>query len=313
MTQEEYGKLFSYEKSLFFLMGFLMPVLLFIFGLCFLMSDILEEFGEFTMITIIPIFYMTIFVIVYRKGVFSLKTKSGKEGFLFRSLRSSKFYFDTVGFPKAIIRLNFVDRILRYSIIALVLMSIFTGIVLQEISKNNSEVNEFSFKMSLVLLLSVMILGVMTYTIFFLRFPVSKIRDFHFYFSVGCFKILQRYSNMDEMEKRKYIIQGIEYYDKFLKKNLRMRINNIDKITSKILPESSEKLTESASSMLDRLEQGNKLELVKYLGSKLEGNESSSFLTKDPISDRIKELFPFIISTFTIIITVLGLIISQSN
>ncbi len=114
---------------------------------------------------------------------------------------------------------------------------------------------------------------------------------------------------MDEMEKRKYLIYGINRYDKFLKKNLRMRLNNANEIISKILTNSSENLTHEAHSILLFLENGHKLELAEYLNTYKSNKKESPVLKIDPLTDRLKDLFPFIISTVTVIITLLSFIV----
>ena len=109
------------------------------------------------------------------------------------------------------------------------------------------------------------------------------------------------------MEKRRYIRDGIKFYNKFLKKNLRMRMNNLDKINSKILTNSSENLTHTAESMLLFLEKGHELELAKYLNEKIENN--TPILKIEHISQQIKDYFPFIISTITAIVTLLSFVL----
>ncbi|MEX0595668.1 MAG: hypothetical protein WD512_04135, partial [Candidatus Paceibacterota bacterium] len=132
-------------------------------------------------------------------------------------------------------------------------------------------------------------------------------KNFNLFFSIGCFRIIERFPDMEEMEKRMYLLDGIQYYNKFLKKNLRMRLTNLDEINSKFLINSSAEMTHEGSLMLNILAEGYKLELAKFMTERI-GNKQLPILKIDPITDRIKDYFPFIISTITTLATILSLV-----
>jgi len=424
MRKKDFEKLLKHEQNIFEFTGLFLPVIQFIvLFLIFIFTFIYESLenlivGYFFLILTFPI----IFFIVYRRGFRRYRKKA----------KSAKYYFKSLSYSKAVIRLNFLDKILLCSVIALVILGVIsaTGVQasLQIIEKNeelyfqkavdyneikeqvermnddelnlflkkeidsfknyqlrnyvsqviqkelesdaqvtdNLELKENVFKtakdqvenmtyeqlrgkafqnidrmnsdelksaaltkvenlkpqrfllddesyakQNAFLIFLAAIPGFMVYTLYIFRSPITRQADFHYYFSIACFKTVQNVSSMDELEKRKYLIKGIIHYDKFIKKNLRMRINNLDRINSEFLSDSSKKLSESAASFVDKLEKGHQLELLKFLDSKLKHVEPSPLLTTDPLSDRLKGVFPFIVSTITAITIILSSIIPQ--
>ena len=419
MNSVEYEKLFKREKQLFYLISMVIPF--FIFSVVTYLFIIRSSGSEVILwIGLLVYAYPFCFFLVYRKGTHKFGRK-----------KTAEFYFTKLKFRQAVIRIQFVDKILLYSIIALVILGFFTGIgfqanekikddntieyyehlekyeeekefterltdkelssylinnvdlmkndqlryhiigilrddlekqeisneeffekldkikedvegkdyhalrtmALAEIESMNStkikkEVfnvveslkpsrfkldNEFNNNIILYLGIVVSIPGIMVYTVFLFRFSFYRIKDFDFQFARGCFKTVISSLKMDEMDKRQYLINGISHYNKFLKKNLNLKINNLDEIHSEILPISPEKLTEISQQMLEKLEKGNKLDLVNFLNTKIESKKAFPILKTDPISDRLRGLFPFIISAISTIITILAFIISSQS
>jgi hypothetical protein len=57
------------------------------------------------------------------------------------------------------------------------------------------------------------------------------------YYAKGCFKIVLNETS-SEIDKAKYFRIGLHWYNKYLKNNLGLEINDIDKIISKIVIDS---------------------------------------------------------------------------
>jgi len=76
-------------------------------------------------------------------------------------------------------------------------------------------------------------------------FAIGK-PEFRLYYAMGCFRIIQRKEN--EVEKMKYMIRGLNSYNKYLKRCSNLQINDLSKIYSKISSTTQrerESLTES--------------------------------------------------------------------
>jgi hypothetical protein len=64
-----------------------------------------------------------------------------------------------------------------------------------------------------------------------MAFALSRKR-FRLYFAKGCLSIAK--NNNDEVEKMEYLIKGFNSYNSFLKRHMKLEINEIKKIYSKI-------------------------------------------------------------------------------
>ena len=73
-------------------------------------------------------------------------------------------------------------------------------------------------------------------------FHISK-KEFRLNFAIGCIRFLAR--EEDEIDKMKYVIWGLDSYNAYLRRYLKLEIGNLKMIYSKI---SASPLRESASS-----------------------------------------------------------------
>ena len=103
----------------------------------------------------------------------------------------------------------------------------------------------------------------------------------------------------------RYLIRGLNSYDKYLKRCMNLQMNNLTNIYSKISSATQDEREKIIESLSDFLERGNNtLEPVKYLLtiSKIPEEE---FLTEQPLKQKIKEGYTLLIPVFTIVVTLI--------
>ena len=113
-------------------------------------------------------------------------------------------------------------------------------------------------------------------------FALSRKR-FRLYFSKGCLSIAK--NSNDEVEKMEYVIKGLNSYKSF-KRHIKLEINEIKKIYSKITTLPSKEKSDTVNRIIKSFESGDTLEPVRYLSS-LYDNKTESFLTEEPLEQKI--------------------------
>jgi hypothetical protein len=137
-------------------------------------------------------------------------------------------------------------------------------------------------------------------------FALSRKR-FRLYFAKGCLSIA-KYSG-DEVEKMEFLIKGLDSYNSFLKRHIKLEINEIKKIYSKITTLPAKEKMETVSRIIQSFESGDTLEPVRYL-STLHDDKTELFLAEEPLEKRIKLQVTYAAGIIPIILTVIQSIIN---
>jgi hypothetical protein len=133
-------------------------------------------------------------------------------------------------------------------------------------------------------------------------FALAK-AEFRLYFAIGCFRISQR--RKDEGGKMRYLIKGLNSYNKYLKRCMNLQMEDLTKIYSKISSAPQEERKKIIESLSDFLERGNNtLEPVRYLLT-ISKVPEEEFLIEQPLKQKIKEGYTLLIPVFTIIVTLI--------
>lgn len=151
--------------------------------------------------------------------------------------------------------------------------------------------------------------GIMVYTYYLYKGPFSKYSDLHLFFSMGCFKILRDFDDISEIEKTHYTIRGLNHYDTYLRRTLKISINNIEKFYTKLILTLS--IQEYSGIILSKLENNDKLELLKYLTCLLKSHDDPNSVSAST-SRSLKSLLPFIASVIASLIAA-GIVILFQN
>jgi hypothetical protein len=141
-------------------------------------------------------------------------------------------------------------------------------------------------------------------------FGLSRKR-FRLYFAKGCLSIAK--NSNDEVEKMEHVIKGLNSYNSFLKRHIKLEINEIKKIYSKITTLPSKEKSDTVNRIIKSFESadGDTLEPVRYLSS-LYDNKTESFLTEEPLEQKIKLQVTYAAGIIPVILTVIQSVINFS-
>lgn len=200
--------------------------------------------------------------------------------------KSAAPYFKKIGYEKTVVKYFIQKKHLRWLFFVFVFLLVYLGLILYI----SSELEDESINVIQNVLMGSVILSAMTaYGSFTFIFRMTRTNDFGFHFAKGCFRILKDDEDFDTIEKSKFIILGLGSYNNFLRRNLKLRINKMEKIYSKLFSNSIKSIDESIHIFHGFLEQEQKLELLMHLSETYENGEDESFLCEDHWIKRFKE------------------------
>jgi hypothetical protein len=136
-------------------------------------------------------------------------------------------------------------------------------------------------------------------------FALSRKR-FRLYFAKGCLSITK--SSKDEVEKMEYLIKGLDSYNSFLKRHIKLGINEIKKIYSRIATSPAKQKMETVNRIIDSFESGDTLEPVRYLSSLHESKDP--FLAEESFEQKIKLQVTYAAGIIPVILTVIQSVIN---
>ena len=144
----------------------------------------------------------------------------------------------------------------------------------------------------------------------FLRYitQVGK-REFSFYFARGCCEIIQRVGN--DVEKMKYLYLLLESYNKYLRRNIRFEVKDIDKIYSQILYTDNDEKDRIVKTICDSL-RGDRLDLAKFLSTvyKVPGHD---LFSRESLIQQLKSVGSFLVVVIPIAISITSLILQTQK
>jgi hemerythrin-like domain-containing protein len=112
-----------------------------------------------------------------------------------------------------------------------------------------------------------------------MAFALSR-KPFRLYFAKWCLAIST--NSNDEVEKMEFLIKGLNSYNSFLKRHIKLEINEIKKIYSKITTLPTKEKIETVNKIIQSFESGHTLEPVRYLSS-LKDSTTELFLVEEPL------------------------------
>ena len=137
-------------------------------------------------------------------------------------------------------------------------------------------------------------------------FALSRKR-FRLYFAKGCLSIAK--NSNDEVEKMEYVIKGLNSYNSFLKRHIKLEINEIKKIYSKITTLPSKEKIETINKIIYSFESEDTLEPVRCLSS-LKDSKTELFLVEEPLAQKIKLQVTYALGIIPVILTVIQSVIN---
>jgi len=137
-------------------------------------------------------------------------------------------------------------------------------------------------------------------------FALSRKR-FRLYFAKGCLSIAK--NSNDEVEKMEYLIKGLDSYNSYLKRHIKLEVNDIKKIYSKITTLPAKEKMDTVNRIIQSFESGDTLEPVRYL-STLHDNKTELFLAEEPLEQKIKLQVTYAAGIIPVILTVIQIVIN---
>jgi hypothetical protein len=131
--------------------------------------------------------------------------------------------------------------------------------------------------------------------------------DFYFFLAHACVKIISEDS--ETIQKMRYLILGIDFYDQYLRKNLRRHIRDVEEIYSRILSDSNLDRDKTIGVITEAFASNDKLRVVVCLSSILTDVKKEQFLVKDQFGRGLRDISPIIISVVTAVATIIGILI----
>jgi len=140
-------------------------------------------------------------------------------------------------------------------------------------------------------------------------FALSRKR-FRLYFAKGCLSIAK--NSNDEVEKMEYLIKGLDSYNSYLKRHIKLEINEIKKIYSRITTLPAKEKMHSVNKIIQSFESGDTLEPVRYLSS-LHDSKTELFLAEEPLEQKIKLQVTYAAGIIPVILTIIQSVINFSG
>jgi len=286
-----YQSLVKREKRISYIFSYILPAILFVLTF-FIIITIDVEPGNSDSLGLAMAasgIYPIAFFLIYIPRRSSKKKKNSSESF-----------FQKIGFEKMIIRDETLQKLHRHSIEFLVwsvgfsiIMSLIWFTLLEHaIPSISGEPLKLFYKMQLITYSIPIVPGIMVYSYYLYKSPLRKFSDSNLFYSIGCFKILRNFEDITEIENTRYVITGLKYYDEYLRRNLNIGINNIEKFYTKLVLNNS--ISDYVDIILNKLQSGNMLALLSYLTNLLKSNDPS--IVSSSYSKSIKSALPFIVS-----------------
>jgi hypothetical protein len=137
-----------------------------------------------------------------------------------------------------------------------------------------------------------------------------SLKNFRYYYAKGCFQILTRRSDKEEMMK--FLVMGINSYNKFLKRNLKLQINNIHNLYSKIISNfifMNSLFVNSLSKTFQNEDKLLPLRLILHFSNLAE----EQFLIQESLWEKIKEWATFLVAIIPVTISIIQFLLTLNS
>lgn len=295
--QNSYDEILKKEKRFSTILMYAMPIISFI---SIFFAIVLTHSSDSVFI-VIPISIVYSLIFIFHFLPLPPKKYSAKN-----PVKSAAVFFRYTGFERMVIRCKILDKHYSQYVQFLIFVGVFVAIMMSVISSakvhnENVELVE-SFLMGILTVPIMMIIELS-----FFRSALRKHSDFGRCYSIGCFRISSNFESLSEIEKINYMIEGLKYYNYYIRINLKLRIINLERFYGSLIADSKESLKKESETILARLE-GEKLDLLRYLISQSKISENIPLLASEQISTRIKDGYQFIISGISAIVGIISII-----
>ena len=198
-------------------------------------------------------------------------------------------YFKKIGNCNAVFEYKILKRIVYvlspffvYGLIFLITQRIFLQNPMLEIM--NFLPSSFVFYFFLIIIVpSFFIVGSALIKILYL---ISR-RQFRYYFAKAYFSMLLK--GEDHVEKTRYLVEALNSYNKYLRRNLGLQINDLKRIYSKFLSDPSLNKNIAIEELSSAIKNSDKLRLITSLSNLLKIQDTDLFLVREPLRKRLQD------------------------
>jgi hypothetical protein len=131
-------------------------------------------------------------------------------------------------------------------------------------------------------------------------------KNFQFYFAKACFNLSSE-KQYNKVDKMRYFLRGLYFYNKYLNRNLGLQISRLEDICYNIMIKSEDDNRE-INSVCQAFESSDKLHPIKHF-SRYQKENSEPFLIKDSPGERIQQWITILGTLVSILSGILGIII----
>jgi hypothetical protein len=145
--------------------------------------------------------------------------------------------------------------------------------------------------------------GTLTFTLYLVFFPLLPSyvdRHFRYRFAKTCMNVVEK--KKDEVSKIYYLILGLNSYNKFLKRNLKLQFDDA-MVCSKII--SSSEKNKSLNLITESFKDSDKL--ISCLFNVVKLSDKDQFLVKKRLGDKIKDTVTILTAIIPIVISIVQL------
>jgi hypothetical protein len=133
-------------------------------------------------------------------------------------------------------------------------------------------------------------------------------KEFRFYFAKACFLITSK--EKDDYKKVRYLLMGLNSYNKYLRRKLSLEIKDIEKIYSKFVYAETTEKREIIQSVCESVEAADRLKLARYLSFFSKIPETELFVS-EALTERLKTIGTALAAVIPIIISAIDLYIKN--
>ncbi len=211
-------------------------------------------------------------------------------------------YFMERGYEAAVSEFNFVRRILYVAVPLLIFFTVIT--FLQPFLENFFPAKQFLapvtesivFYSARGFLFLAVLAGILKTV-----FALARKR-FRLYYAKGCLTLIKK--SKDEVEKMGYLIMGLNSYNSYLRRYIKLEIKDIKKIYSKLATLPDKEKDTDIEKIIDSFESGDTLEPLRYL-TQFKESDSSVFLEEEPLLEKIKTQVTYAVGIIPVALTII--------
>jgi hypothetical protein len=219
---------------------------------------------------------------------------------------SAEKYFMERGYEAAVTEFNLVRRILYVAVPLLIFFTVVN--FLQPFLENFFPAKQFLSPLTDSIVFysarGFVFLAVLA-GILKMVFALSRKR-FRLYYAKGCLSLVRK--SKDEVEKMGYLIMGLNSYNSYLRRYLKLEIKDIKKIYSKLTTLPDKDKDAAIEKIMESFDSGDTLEPLRYL-AQFKDADSDVLLAEEPLHEKIKTQVTYAIGIIPVALTILERVI----